>query len=62
MTYETTRSNFLRKLWSIKMVRVVMTKGIINKDQFQQIMYDGVKSNVITPELYIEETGETYEP
>jgi len=37
MTYEIIRQNFLRGLWTIRMVAVAVDKGVITPAQYQEI-------------------------
>ncbi len=37
MNYETIKKNFDRGLWSAAMVKMAVRKGIITKEQFQEI-------------------------
>ncbi|WMJ90613.1 XkdX family protein [Anaerocolumna sp. MB42-C2] len=44
MTYETIKKNYDRKLWSLKMVKTAVAKGVITPEQYHEI----------TGETYIE--------
>lgn len=37
MSYEIIKDNFERRLWSEKMVRIAVKKGVITKKQFTEI-------------------------
>ena len=37
MNYKTIKMNFDRGLWSVKMVRLAVKKGVITKEQFTEI-------------------------
>ena len=37
MNYETIKKNYERKLWSKAMVKTAVRKGIITKEQYQEI-------------------------
>ena len=37
MSFETIKSNYDRKLWSIQMVKVAVHKGVITEAQYQEI-------------------------
>lgn len=37
MNFETIKRNFERKLWTAPMVRVAVKKGIISKEQYEEI-------------------------
>ena len=60
MSYEMIRSNFLKKLWTVQMVKISRNKGLLKPEQFNQIMYDGAEAGIITVDQYQQETGEVY--
>ncbi len=37
MSYETVKMNYDRGLWSVAMVRVAVKKGVITRQQFEEI-------------------------
>ena len=37
MNYETVKKNFERGLWSASMVKMAVKKGVITKDQYEEI-------------------------
>ena len=37
MNYETIKKNFKRGLWNAAMVKTAVRKGVITKDQFEEI-------------------------
>lgn len=43
MNFETIKRNYDRKLWSKVMVKLAVRKGIINKEQYQEITGDQYK-------------------
>lgn len=38
MTFEQIKRNYERKLWNKQMVRVAVSKGIITKEQYKEII------------------------
>lgn len=37
MNYETIKRNYDRKLWNVAMVKMAVRKGIITKEQYEEI-------------------------
>lgn len=60
MNFYAVKSNFLRGLWNINMVNIAKKKGIINIDEWKEILHDGVEAGIITEEQYKSITGENF--
>lgn len=61
MNYYAVKNNFLRGLWNLTMVKLAKKKGIINQEQFNDIVLSGMQAGIVTIEEYEEATGETFQ-